>query len=191
MKKPEQLEQPILTFAKDPYKYATEDERRYAVIHCRKGLIGYVWRIRKHSYRGTEGWNRGLRCRDFQPIRWGYSLSEERPRYHTSYSRQWAAECLLREFDEATQAPRRAEGCGVMKSKPFDPEHPDLCEHCQMPRIIHIGFNHRECKCIVASGWIAMKLRGMTDSEAKATVNAVNAWLERQDESAARIGEGI
>lgn len=33
-------------------------------------LIGFVWSCRVLSYRGTQGWNRGIRIRDFHPLEW-------------------------------------------------------------------------------------------------------------------------
>jgi hypothetical protein len=35
-------------------------------------MRGYVWKQRGFSYRGTQGWNRGIRCKDFHPIEWRY-----------------------------------------------------------------------------------------------------------------------
>jgi hypothetical protein len=32
--------------------------------------LGYVFCRRGFSYRGTEGWNRGIRLRDFHPWEW-------------------------------------------------------------------------------------------------------------------------
>lgn len=39
-------------------------------VNVGKNFVGYVWSKRHFSYWGTEGWNRGLRSRDFHPIRW-------------------------------------------------------------------------------------------------------------------------
>lgn len=60
--------------------------------------IGFVWSARVFSYRGTEGWNRGLRLRDFHPKEWRYgpSVSNWRGQYGTAASRTRAAKELLR-----------------------------------------------------------------------------------------------
>jgi hypothetical protein len=40
-----------------------------------KGLdLGYVWSRRGFSYRGAQGWNAGVRLRDFRPIEWRYGV---------------------------------------------------------------------------------------------------------------------
>lgn len=68
--------------------------------------IGFVWSRRTHSYRGTEGWNRGLRSKDFHPIRWycGLQLAGPRDATRTSYSRSQAVRdlCDLHERNEGT-----------------------------------------------------------------------------------------
>lgn len=33
-------------------------------------ILGYVWKKRGFSYRGTQGWNRGIRLQDYHPIEW-------------------------------------------------------------------------------------------------------------------------
>ena len=34
--------------------------------------MGFVWSREGFSYRGMEGWNRGIRLKDFHPIEWRY-----------------------------------------------------------------------------------------------------------------------
>lgn len=59
-------------------------------------LIGAVWSRKGFSYRGTKGWNRGLRCRDFHPIEWHYGKRVETlNRSVAKRSRRYAAEELL------------------------------------------------------------------------------------------------
>jgi len=38
--------------------------------------IGFVWSRTELSYRGTQGWNRGVRLQDFHPICWRFSGSD-------------------------------------------------------------------------------------------------------------------
>lgn len=33
---------------------------------------GFVWSKRTLSYRGSQGWNRGIRLKDFHPLHWEY-----------------------------------------------------------------------------------------------------------------------
>jgi hypothetical protein len=61
-------------------------------------LIGYVWSERGFSYRGDQGWNRGIRLKDFHPWEWHYS-GERGGSSGRTYSRKQAVE-LLRELPE-------------------------------------------------------------------------------------------
>lgn len=55
--------------------------------------IGYVWSKEGFSYRGTQGWNSGIRIRDYSPIEWYYGRLLGTG--NTCYSRQRGAERLL------------------------------------------------------------------------------------------------
>jgi hypothetical protein len=59
--------------------------------------VGFVWSRRGFSYRGTQGWNRGIRIRDFHPLEWHYGQKvglRERHSYGR-YSRESAVQALL------------------------------------------------------------------------------------------------
>lgn len=45
----------------------------YSVEHQGR-LIGYVWSEEGFSYRGTQGWNRGIRLRDYRPTEWHFGV---------------------------------------------------------------------------------------------------------------------
>lgn len=49
--------------------------------------IGFVWSTRVLSYRGTQGWNRGIRVRDFHPLEWRYSKQNNLFDRDSSYAR--------------------------------------------------------------------------------------------------------
>lgn len=61
--------------------------------------IGYVWSREGFSYRGTQGWNGGVRVRDFHPTEWccgrTLGLNDGRLEYR---KRLYAAERLLELF---------------------------------------------------------------------------------------------
>lgn len=83
------------------------EERRFAKVAPLRGMlsaysvtadgkqIGFVWKRKGFSYRGMQGWNRGIRLRDFHPIEWvwGERLGVSDGRLST-YSRQNAADRL-------------------------------------------------------------------------------------------------
>lgn len=48
----------------------------YAVLYAGR-VIGYVWSEEGFSYRGMNGWNSGIRIRDFHPTVWGYCIKLE------------------------------------------------------------------------------------------------------------------
>lgn len=56
--------------------------------------IGFVWKVRGFSYRGMQGWNRGIRLRDYHPTHWEFDKKLDAYKAATSYSRQTAAERL-------------------------------------------------------------------------------------------------
>ena len=39
--------------------------------------IGYVFKTRDNSYMGTQGWNRGIRITDYNPLRWKIQTSKK------------------------------------------------------------------------------------------------------------------
>ena len=67
----------------------------YEVFHADKS-IGFVKKRRGFSYRGTGGWNRGIRLRDYHPIEWVYGKELHSANSWCS-NRQRGAENLLRE----------------------------------------------------------------------------------------------
>ena len=58
-------------------------------------LIGFVWSRRGFSYRGTEGWNRGIRLRDYHPVEWCCGDAVNFGRRVTFGSRRQAALALV------------------------------------------------------------------------------------------------
>ena len=60
---------------------------------------GFVWSVNGFSYRGTQGWNRGIRCQDFHPIEWhqGVTLGSYSLTYQT---RLRAVQAFLRNLDQ-------------------------------------------------------------------------------------------
>jgi hypothetical protein len=69
--------------------------------------IGFVWSRRILSYRGKEGWNRGLRLRDFHPAVWYYG-KHYHERKTSSHRRRVAIDKLVR---EETTAHGKGERC--------------------------------------------------------------------------------
>lgn len=65
----------------------------YDVIYNGK-LIGQVFKKRSFSYRGSQGWNSGIRLHDFHPIQWNYSKVGETREWWAG-SRKAAAEHLI------------------------------------------------------------------------------------------------
>lgn len=55
--------------------------------------IGFVWSKRGFSYRGTQGWNSGIRIRDFHPTEWYYGKTLDAER--SCYNRSWGVRALL------------------------------------------------------------------------------------------------
>lgn len=53
-------------------KFKKNESGTYSVFLDGKH-IGYVFSREGFSYRGTNGWNSGIRCRDFHPTKWHYS----------------------------------------------------------------------------------------------------------------------
>lgn len=48
-----------------------DQEGHYSVLEWdTKQELGYVYKRRGFSYRGKQGWNRGVRLRDFHPTEW-------------------------------------------------------------------------------------------------------------------------
>ena len=37
-------------------------------------LLGTIYKKRGFSYMGTQGWNRGIRLRDYHPIEWSFKM---------------------------------------------------------------------------------------------------------------------
>lgn len=67
------------------------------VVKLSRQVIGYVWSIRGFSYRGVQGWNRGVRIRDYHPIEWYYGFKlESYTGSHSAYNRRLAVEALVR-----------------------------------------------------------------------------------------------
>ena len=56
--------------------------------------IGKVYKKQGFSYRGTNGWNSGIRLQDFHPIEWRYREPNS-SRDHWARSRKSAGESLL------------------------------------------------------------------------------------------------
>lgn len=65
--------------------------------------VGYVWSIKELSYRGTQGWNAGIRLQDFHPIRWRCGESQDEHTRVGHDTRVRAIQWLLR--DAAPVAP--------------------------------------------------------------------------------------
>ena len=63
-------------------------------VHRGTKFLGYVWSREGHSYRGSQGWNRGIRLTDFYPTEWKYGahLGHEGD---IAYSRRMAIERLI------------------------------------------------------------------------------------------------
>jgi hypothetical protein len=59
--------------------------------------IGFVWSYRGHSYRGMQGWNRGIRLQDYHPTTWKYGPSLFWADCFVCYDRAQGVECLVRE----------------------------------------------------------------------------------------------
>lgn len=60
-------------------------------------VVGYVWKERGFSYRGTQGWNRGVRLKDFHPMEWHYGkkLGIKESGSYGQISRKFAINSLL------------------------------------------------------------------------------------------------
>lgn len=60
-------------------------------------VIGYVWKFTRHSYRGAQGMNSGIRTTDYYPTSW--SCTKEEHFYRSGYqdTRYQAAVGLLNE----------------------------------------------------------------------------------------------
>jgi hypothetical protein len=63
-------------------------------VHRGRRLVGYVWSVVGFSYRGTQGWNRGVRLRDYHPVEWRYGLAMGL-RGLSAHNRGWAVRMLL------------------------------------------------------------------------------------------------
>ena len=62
--------------------------------------IGEVLKQRGFSYRGSGGWNSGVRFKDFHPIKWSYCVKGDF-RSWTAQTRKLAIEGLIKDFDES------------------------------------------------------------------------------------------
>lgn len=69
----------------------------YAVFRGRR-LLGYVWSYVGFSYRGEQGWNRGIRLRDYHPVEWRYGATHHE-RGGPATNRTWAVRNLLRHLE--------------------------------------------------------------------------------------------
>jgi len=60
--------------------------------------LGVVWSRRGFSYRGEQGWNRGIRIRDYHPTEWqsGQTLGITEHHRITYMSRKYAVNALLK-----------------------------------------------------------------------------------------------
>ena len=59
-----------LVFRRFKFEGVSSIRTAYEVYRGAK-KIGYVFSRVGSSYRGMEGWNRGIRLKDFHPIEWG------------------------------------------------------------------------------------------------------------------------
>lgn len=57
--------------------------------------VGFVWKKQTFSYRGKEGWNRGIRLHDYHPIRWEYGAEIGAYKAPRTYSRMMASDRLI------------------------------------------------------------------------------------------------
>lgn len=76
-------------------RYPKEFETCYSVhTHPPGDPIAYVWSIRRLSYRGMQGWNRGIRLKDFHPKTWEWGWKREdvgqSSRSHLAYNLTYA-----------------------------------------------------------------------------------------------------
>lgn len=76
---------------KDSHSYITG----YAV-YGNGEKIGEAYKKRGFSYRGTNGWNSGIRLRDYHPIEWRYKGNND-TRDHYANSLKHAVERLVAE----------------------------------------------------------------------------------------------
>ena len=60
-------------------------------------FIGYVWSRRGFSYRGTQGWNRGVRIHDYHPWEWCWGTEFGVARARKPQTRAEAAQLLIEE----------------------------------------------------------------------------------------------
>lgn len=51
-------------------------------------IAGYVWSRKGFSYRGTQGWNRGIRIRDYHPTEWHFNFDGTSLKDRRSYGMQ-------------------------------------------------------------------------------------------------------
>lgn len=100
------MDSAALTFKKLPVTGMLK--RTLYEVFIGKKPIGFVWSYEGFCYRGTQGWNSGIRIRDYHPIEWACSISTneytDRPQKHHQ-NRRLAAEGLLRMVREAATAP--------------------------------------------------------------------------------------
>jgi len=52
------------------------EQTRYDVM-LGETLIGHVYSSKELSYRGMQGWNRGIRLKDFHPTIWRYQTPKQ------------------------------------------------------------------------------------------------------------------
>lgn len=68
-----------------------------------------------------------------------------------------------------------------------------LCDHCNQPLDLHLGFNHGAGKCIIARGALDLTLKFGWE-RAKAVIEQASAWYAARQEAqqvANSVGEGI
>jgi hypothetical protein len=64
-------------------------------VSCGGCVIGFVWKVRGFSYRGVDGWNRGVRLKDFHPIHWECGREPRRSDGTWHETRKLAARWLM------------------------------------------------------------------------------------------------
>lgn len=75
-------------------------------VSCGGEVIGHVSSGKVLTYRGKDGWCRGVRLRDFHPTRWNYHTPGDDDHRRTCYSRRDAVRRLLEAI--ATTEPANA-----------------------------------------------------------------------------------
>lgn len=82
--------------------YKKTGDGEYEVV-LNGSVIGKVYRREGFSYRGTNGWNSGIRCQDFHPTVWHFTTDYEFTiEYRRAYrTRKRATEELIAHVKQA------------------------------------------------------------------------------------------